>query len=289
VVAATVLVSGARPVRRWTGCAWLVAVVIAACGFVAILGAIGFLIRPQLQAQVRELVDTVPDVIRSIEGRLNVSIDREDFARLLQSVAARVTSWSAAVAGAITSLVLVLVTGGFLAAAPERYRDGAVRLFPPPARDRLRLALDKAGHGLRAWLVAQLAAMAIVGTCVAAGTWALGLPSPLALGVVAALAEFVPVIGPVAAAVPALLLALGMGWGTLAWTAVLYVAIQQVESNMILPLLEQGIARVPPALLILAFAAFGTLFGVAGVILSTPLTVVMLALVRALYVEPMEG
>jgi predicted PurR-regulated permease PerM len=171
VVAGTVLVAAARPIRRLTGCAWVVAVTLAAVGIVAVLALVGWFIWPQLQIQGQELVQTIPDAIRSIEDRLNISVEREDFSSsFLQGLAARVTSWSAALAGALTSLVLVLITGGFLAAAPARYRDGLIRLFPPRARPRLRRALDRAGHGLGAWLLAQLAAMSIVGVCVAAGT-----------------------------------------------------------------------------------------------------------------------
>ena len=86
---------------------------------------------------------------------------------------------------------------------------------------------------------------------------ALGLPAALALGLFAALAEIVPVIGPILGAVPALLLALGAGGGTFAWTVVLFVAVQRVESNLLQPLLQKRMAYVPPVLLLLSVVAVG--------------------------------
>ncbi len=71
-------------------------------------------------------------------------------------------------------------------------------------------------------------------------------PAPLALALVAFLTEFIPVLG----AVPALLLALTQGGSTLIWTALLYLAVQQLESNVVTPLVQRRMVTIPPALLL---------------------------------------
>ncbi|WP_272910997.1 AI-2E family transporter [Falsiroseomonas oryziterrae] len=146
-----------------------------------------------------------------------------------------------------------------------------------------------AGAALRLWLGAQLVSMAIVGTLAGLGCWALGLPSPLALGLFAGLANFVPLIGAVAGAVPPVLLALAEGGTTFLWTAALFLAIQQVESNMIMPLVERRMVSLPPALLLFAVVAVGVVFGLPGILLAAPITVVAFVLVKKLYVRETLG
>lgn len=125
--------------------------------------------------------------------------------------------------------------------------------------------------------------MAIIGTGVGLGTWWLGLPAPFMLGAIAGLLAFVPIVGPILAALPGIVLALSMGTTTALWTVLLYVGIEQLESNLILPMVEGKAAGLPPALLIIAFAAMGTLFGVLGAIIAAPLAVALYSLVKLLY------
>jgi predicted PurR-regulated permease PerM len=99
----------------------------------------------------------------------------------------------------------------------------------------------------------------------------------------------VPLIGAVAGAVPALLLALAGGVNTTLWTAALFIAIQQVESNTITPWVQRRMVSLPPALLVLAVVAVGLLFGLPDVILAAPLTVVAFVLVKQLYVRETLG
>jgi predicted PurR-regulated permease PerM len=121
------------------------------------------------------------------------------------------------------------------------------------------------------------------------GLWAIGLPAALALALLAGLAEFVPLIGPVVAAIPALLIALAEGWQTALWTLLLYLAIQQVESNLIMPLVQHRVVSLPPAVALFAVVAFGLLFGSLGVLFATPLAVVIFVAVKKLWVRETLG
>jgi predicted PurR-regulated permease PerM len=99
----------------------------------------------------------------------------------------------------------------------------------------------------------------------------------------------VPLIGPILGAAPALLLALTIGGDTFLWVALLFVAIQQVESNVITPIVTDRVVHIPPAVMLLAVVAFGSVLGLPGVVLAAPLTVVTYVLVTKLYVRETLG
>ena len=127
--------------------------------------------------------------------------------------------------------------------------------------------------------------MLLVGVVTTLGLYAIGLPSALALGLIAGLAEFVPLVGPVFSAIPALLVALSVGGQTVFWVLGLYIVVQQLEGNLITPVIQRQTVDLPPALTLFALIAIGVLFGPLGVLLSTPLAVVIFVCVKQLYVR----
>jgi predicted PurR-regulated permease PerM len=144
--------------------------------------------------------------------------------------------------------------------------------------DRLRVAL-------RWWMMGRLASMAAVGLLTALGMWLIGMPAPMALGMLVALLSFVPNIGPIVAALPGLLLALPQGPAMVMGALGVYVVTQIIESNLITPVIEQYVVSVPPGVLIVTQIVMGTLTGVWGMIVATPLLVVVMVLVQQLYVR----
>lgn len=182
-------------------------------------------------------------------------------------------------------LLVVFVGGIYLASQPGLYRGGLLKLMPRKSRKLSSIALDDSGRALRLWLLGQLVSMALVGTLTGAGLWLLGVPAALALGLFAGLLEFIPLVGPIIAAIPGVLLAFAQGPEVALWVLGLYLIIQQVEGNVIQPLVQQHAVDLPPALLLFSLLATGLLFGATGVILATPLTVVIFVLTKRLYVR----
>jgi predicted PurR-regulated permease PerM len=185
--------------------------------------------------------------------------------------------------------LLVIIGGIYMAIDPEVYRNGLIKLFPLGWQDRVRATLDDAGEALRLWLAAQLVAMVLVGVMIATGAFLIGIPSPLALGLIFGLMEFVPVVGPIAGAVPVLLVALGQGWEMALWALGLVLVVQQVESNLIMPLVSGRAVQLPPAVGLFAVVAMGIVFGPLGLVLGYPLAVVCDVAVRRLYVRETLG
>jgi predicted PurR-regulated permease PerM len=189
----------------------------------------------------------------------------------------------------VSGIGLAIVGGIYLAVEPRMYREGLLRLWPAGRRDHVRETIQVVGRALRSWLQGQLFAMLVIGTLSAVGLWIIGMPSWLALGLIAGIVQFVPLAGPILAAIPALLVALSQGPQMLLYVALLYVGIQQVEGNILTPMVQREVSALPPALTIFTLVAFALLFGAVGVVLAVPLTVVGYALVAKLWVRDTLG
>jgi len=266
----------------------LAAATIAIAAFMA---GFAILLGSQIQTQFAQLFERLPDLIQALEDRLGVENLEERLAEQIQqslertSVLSNVAGISSALFGIVANLVLVVVAGIYLAGDPRTYRKGFFLLFPRRARREAAETLDVLYRALRLWLLGQLLSMFLVGAVSAAGLWLLGIPSALALGVIAGLTEFVPVIGPILGAVPAVALGLAESPATAAWVALLYLAIQQLEGNLLMPLIQHRMVRLPPALTIFAIIGFGLLFGPLGILFATPLLVVVFVSVKKLWVR----
>ena len=126
--------------------------------------------------------------------------------------------------------------------------------------------------------------MVFVGVSSAIGLSLIGVKSPLALGLLAALLTFVPFLGPLIAAIVAILVSVADGILTAAWVALLYIGIQIVE-GMLEPIVQQRAVYLPPVLLLVSQLALGVLVGFVGVVLATPLAAALMVMVQMLYVE----
>ena len=156
------------------------------------------------------------------------------------------------------------------------------------ARSRRANAEDAArsvGNALVLWFEGQFISMLLIGLLSALATWAIGLPSPFALGFIAGMTEFIPYVGPLLAAVPAILVASTLGLQPILWTALAYLAIHTVEGNLVAPLVQRQMVYIPTAVMILGIAAIGFIFGAVAIIFAAPMTVVLFVLIKKLYVR----
>ncbi len=292
VVVAVIFRALAKPLRRKLGLPDGIAVTLSVLILVAALGLIFWLFGQQIASEAQSLGESLPAAWRSFESSIgNLTFGQKlmdmtrDAAPSGSGVLASAGSWATWIGASVTDALLVLVGGIYLAAQPKLYRTGLLKLLPAGKRDLLGEALDDSGRALKAWLQGQLIAMTAVGLMVGIGLWLLGVPFALALGLLAGLLDFVPLVGPIVAAVPAILLALTVGPEIALWTAALYLLVQQIEGNILSPIVQHHAVDLPPALFLFALLGFGSLFSVTGVILAVPLTVVVYVLVKRLYVR----
>ncbi len=189
----------------------------------------------------------------------------------------------------LEALVVTVIAGFYLAAQPGLYLDGLDKLFPREWRANVNETIADIGQGLRLWLIGELIQMALIGVLSATAVWLIGLPSPLALGVIAGFAEFVPYLGPIIAAVPALLVATTKGGHALLWTAVSYLLIHQIEGNLVVPLIQRRMVYIPPAVMLVGVVTILFIFGGVSVIFAGPIAVIVFVAVKKLYVRDSLG
>ena len=117
----------------------------------------------------------------------------------------------------------------------------------------------------------------------------LGIPGAPLLGLQAGVANFVPYLGPLIAALPIALVAMPLGLSTVAWVLAIYFVIQTIEGFVIAPLVQKEAVNVAPAWTLFAIVILGAMFGIMGVALAAPLVAVGRLAVMRFYVEDWLG
>jgi predicted PurR-regulated permease PerM len=181
--------------------------------------------------------------------------------------------------------IVIAIAGIYMAAQPELYAGGLVLLFPPALRPDAEEGLQKIGATLTYWLIGQMIVMLIVGVLAYALMLALGLPNPAALALIAGLSEAVPYLGPFIGAVPAVLVALTIGFDNAMWTVAGYIGIHIIEGYLIVPLLQRRLVHIPPALILLSILVSQLLFGFVGIVFAAPIAVVAYTATSLFYVR----
>jgi predicted PurR-regulated permease PerM len=191
--------------------------------------------------------------------------------------------------GAIGGLVIVLFIAMYIAADPGLYRKGVIHLVPHRHRENASELLTTLRDTLRQWLVARLIAMVLIGLITGFALAALDVKAAAALGVLAGVLEFVPFFGPIASAVPAIGVALVDSPQKAIYVVFLYIVLQQLEGNVITPLLLEKRLDIPPVLTVVAVAALAMVFGVIGMLVAEPLLAAILVTTKMLYVNNVVG
>jgi predicted PurR-regulated permease PerM len=301
MLTAVVLRSLADPIRRRTPLSASASLGVAVVGVVLVVIALGWFVGAQVSRQMAQLLEALPGAWEAAQRQIGeyeagrwllMQLHAGATVEGLGPLAGRIGHATGVGVQALGEIIVVLVAGVYFAAQPKLYRDALLLLAPSSTRARLGDAVEACGAALRRWLLGAGVAMLAMGVLTAVGTALLGLPAPIALGLVSGLAEFVPIVGAAVSAVPGLLLAATGGPQLVLWTLVFYVAIHQFEGHVLIPLIQRRVLAVPPALTLFSVVGFGVLFGPLGVIFATPLAVVVLVLIQRLYLrgrEPVAG
>ena len=254
---------------------------------------------PVIAAEVQTLRRELPQAAAQLEQRLA----RYDWGRRAIAAApspeallpdepdavSRVTGVASRTFSGLASVGIILFLGLVLAATPGAYRAGLLALVPEHRVPRARAVLDQLYDTLWWWLLGRVAAMTFIGVVTGVGLWLLGVPLAFVLGLLAALLSFIPNVGPILSAVPAILLALVAGPRQALWVTLLYVGVQVVESFALAPVIDRKTVYLPPAFTIFAQLVLALVGGLLGVALATPLAAAVVVLVTMLYVQDVLG
>jgi predicted PurR-regulated permease PerM len=255
-----------------------------------LLAVTGWLLAPSIAEQSRQFFEEAPELWArfndSVGGWIDVDVSRWFSAGTGQvGVRETLSGLFGAVSGTLGVLgsgLLVLVMAIYIASDFETYREGAIALVPQDHRNRARQIARKIERTLLWWTIGKSISMAVVGVLTYVGLWALNMPMAAALAVIAGLLAFIPNFGPIIAAVPALLVALGVSPTMMLYVLGLYVAVQTVESYTVTPLIQQQTVSLPPALSLFAQLVMGAFAAGIGLAMATPLAAAGLVLIREL-------
>lgn len=185
-------------------------------------------------------------------------------------------------ASVLVGLFVVASVSLYVAAEPDLYLRGLHRLTPEAYRMKVNACLGSATQMLRSWLVAKAVSMVCIGLFVSAGLWALGIPLAGTLGIIAGLLTFIPNLGPVLSFLPAALLAFAISPTKGILTILLFSVAHFLEGNLLTPLIERHIVKLPPALTLAVQLILATLAGALGVALAAPITAVALGVLQVI-------
>ena len=250
---------------------------VAAC----LVGLTLWLSGPSVIDQFSSLQTDLPQAAHQLMQRINgytwgrwLLAQWSGYSQLSSSVSSTLTRIGGIVlstATVLSGVVLVAFLGLYLAAEPAVYFSYIQRATPVAYREMLNKCAAVAVRNLRWWVLSQMLSMSAVGVIVAIGLWALSIPLAGMLGVIAALLTFIPNVGPILSVVPAVLLAVAISPMKGLLTIALFLSVHFLEGNVITPLLERKIVRLPPALTMSAQLLLAVVAGPLGLALAAPL------------------
>ncbi|MCB0647222.1 MAG: AI-2E family transporter [Saprospiraceae bacterium] len=267
---------------------------ISVIGTSVILLALFWLIGAKVQDQFVELVDTLPKTFEKAKAWLNESAIGAKFIAhassqgSMEKMQGFAQQFFQSTFGMLGDVYVVLFIGIFFTISPKTYTNGIIQLIPVSGQERAKEVLQTLGEQLQKWLKGQLFSMTVVFVMTAIGLAILGMPLWLVLALLAGLISFIPNFGPLLALIPAVLLGLMESQQMALLVIGLYVLIQFIESNFITTTIQKKLINMPPALILIGQLFMGSLTGVWGLVLATPIVLIVIILVQELYIRGRE-
>lgn len=252
--------------------------------FFAFAAVVGLVVIPSSLNQANELATAMPGLFDRAEAWA-AGVQPEAMSANLRSIieaargalAAGPPSASDAVAAGLTVadvLVSVATTFAliyFWMTERARLQRFALSLLPADRRGGARSTWNDIELRLGGWARGQLVLMVAIGTMTGIACWVFGLPSPLLLGLLAGVAEIVPMIGPAIGAIPALLVAAAVRPEVFVFVLLAYVIIHVVEGNVLVPVVMRNVVGISPFLVIASLLVGGALDGIRGALVAVPI------------------
>ncbi len=273
----------------------------ALVGVLGVITLLAYFIVPAFADQAKRFADQLPHTIaqaeRYIHGATGVTKRAlstevgsfvQGYTQHPQRLIAPIEAVGLGVAGILAALVVVLITALFIAINPRPLVAGALSLLPLPHRDRARQVMTRIRTAWLGWLLAMGIDMLVLGGLLYLGMLLIGLPFAVGFAVFSALLTVIPNYGSIISAIPPVLFGLAQSPEKGLLVLAVYVIVNQIEGNLILPLVMARTVDLHPAIVTIGVLVMAQLFGVVGVIISIPLLSLTIILVQELWVAPIE-
>ena len=285
---------------RWLG------VIMFYLGLIAVLIGVGLLIGPSVSEQIQRLARRFPvylenltvsfedlatrvgiTQIETIEQFFDIQGLTNGLIRSSQKLVLRSFGVTFGILGAVINLILAIVISGYMAAGSKSLVRGLINLFPQPWDERLKEQVLPISRRMGGYVQGRILVSLILGVAITLALRFLGLSEfALALGTIAAVTNFIPFVGPVLGAIPALIVAIPQGGLTFVWVLLLFVIIQNIETYVLDPLLVGNTVRVHPFYQLLAVLGGTQVLGIIGAVIVPPWVAGITVLLENLYLRP---
>jgi predicted PurR-regulated permease PerM len=266
------------------------AMLISVLGTLAIIGLLVWFMEAKIQKQVAELSNTLPHTIANVKAKLGTSpvgqkvLDtvNDDNSQKLMTTA---QSFFSTGFGVLGDIYIIIFLGIFFTANPSLYKDGILLLVPKSRKEMGKHIMNRISLSLKGWLKGMMASMIIVTILITVGLTIIGIPVAMVLGLITGILELVPNFGSIIAMIPGVLLGLTVSTNTGVIVALLYITSQTISANIVNPLIQRKLIKLPPALTLISQLIMGALSGALGIILAVPLLAIIIILVDEIYVK----
>jgi predicted PurR-regulated permease PerM len=278
-----------------------VGALVALLGGITVLALVIYLLIPPFVDQSEQFADDVPRIVRDLEetyadfagedpGEVGDRVQDfvERYTENPQRLIGPITEIGLNVAGILAALVLILITAYYMAVRPDPLVSGLVSLFPPRRREHVRHVLDRLRTSWIGWMEGVAIDMLVTFVLLYLGLTIIGLDFAIFFAVLSALLVVVPYFGAIAGAIPPVLFAFTDSPGKALITLVVYILVQQLESNVTIPVIMANRTRMHPAMIAIGVVVVGQLFGFIGLFVAVPILSLLVVAVEEFWVGPIE-
>ena len=279
-----------------------VGALLALLAGVGVFGLTIYLLIPPFVDQTTEFVDDVPGIVTDLEeiyadltgqnaGEVGDQIQQfaERYTDEPDRLIGPITSIGLNVAGVAAALVLILITAYYMAVRPAPLVDGLVRLAPPASRAHVRRVVERLREAWIGWMEGVAIDMVLTLVLLWIALELIGLDFAIFFAVLSALLVVVPYFGAIAGAIPPTLFALTDSPGKALLVLGAYVLVQQIESNVTIPVVMAQRVRMHPAVIAIGVVVVGQLFGFIGLFVAVPILSLLVISVEEFWVKPVEA
>jgi predicted PurR-regulated permease PerM len=252
--------------------------------FLLFLGVVVYLIAPSVAAELGRFAGNLPAYfsnlnkflaeISSLAANYNINAETDNFignfSDLLVNSASQIFSNTLAFLGGALRVVIVLSLSFYMLMKKDAVKIFLKTIIPQKYQDYSVDLADRIQYKMGRWLVGQGSLVIIVFCLYYLALSALGVPYALVLAIIGGLLEIIPYIGPIVAAVPAVLVAFTISPWLAVFVVVAYIVIQQLENHLLTPLIMRKAVGLNPVVIILALLIGGTLAGILGMLVAVP-------------------
>jgi predicted PurR-regulated permease PerM len=263
-----------------------------------LVGTATLLVEP-LTDQITQLAMAAPHLVTDVTDFLSFlpQLNREAIAHSLQqsllqfsqnlaNVSLNVVAQTRSIFSSIFTVLFVFILAFYLVVEKDALKKFARLITPRDHLPYIEQSIERAQRSIGRWVLAQLALGVIVGVIVGVALWIIGIKYALVLGLLSGILEIVPVMGPIVAAIPGVIVGMSQSWVYGVVALVMYVVVQQLENNFLVPAITRKAIGLNPLVTIIAILLGARLYGVAGVILSVPLATIVSIFFSDLFSAP---